>query len=249
MSEQKRLISTENLSVVTNGFIRLRETNIEIPTGFTIITGESGSGKSTLLKTLCGITKPSTGSLTHWSPDQMPVFHKDTAGKPSRISRVLNWLQLESAQERQDAAYRSSQTGYIPQLPHIPQSLTGLQYLSLPQTVRKNKLDPEYTTQLIDDLGIQKIVGKTALRMSGGELQRVTIAFALEHQPSIVFADEPTAALDSANTINAMELFRRSVDDYGLSVVCVTHNDAARNYADTEIRMRDGDIADMTRLS
>jgi putative ABC transport system ATP-binding protein len=249
MEVQKRIISTKDLSVVTNGFIRLKTTDVEIPSGLTIITGASGSGKSTLLKTLCGITKPTTGSITHWSQNQEPAFHKEAAGKPNLVANILGWLQLESSKNRQDAAYRSSKTGYIPQLPHIPESLTGIQYLSLPQTVRGNKLDPEYVDDLIDGLGIQKVVGKTALRMSGGELQRVTIAFALEHKPAIVFADEPTAALDSANTVNAMGILRRSVDNEDLSVVCVTHNDIARSFADTEIRMKDGEITDVLELS
>lgn len=238
----KRAIAVRDVSVETNGFVRLKPTSLDIDKGLTCITGPSGSGKSTLVKAMAGITKIDSGKITHYPGSaQKPYFIR-----PERSAnigkRALNWFRLESSTEASAAQYRSTNQGYVAQQPNIPIGLTAGEYLVKPHVARGNHLDTDYVDMLTYRLQIDKLLGKRAFEMSGGELQRVTIAFALAHKPNILFADEPTAALDTTSTEFTMGLLKDLAADEAMSIVCVTHSPAVTAYADRQVQMLDGAV-------
>lgn len=238
----KRIISVEDVSVETNNYVRLKSTSVDIDNGLTCITGPSGSGKSTFVKAMAGITKISTGKIAHY-PDTTENPHYILPEKSANIGRrALNWVRLESSAEASAAKYRSKQQGYVAQQPNIPIGLTAGEYLVKPHLARGNNLDSSYVDMLTQRLEIDKLLGKRAFEMSGGELQRVTIAFALAHKPNILFADEPTAALDTASTEFTMGLLKDLASEHAVSIVCVTHNPAVTAFADRQIQMRDSAV-------
>ena len=242
------IITTNKLSVETNGFTRLRATTLEIPAGLTCITGVSGSGKSTLLKALVGITTPSQGEVHHRNLAGEAVYTNSPASGRQLKQRTVGWLLLDNSRQRTDAGYRSRYLGYIPQKPHIPNGLTAEEYLVKPHLARGNIVDLELKNRITDTLGITELLGKQAVALSGGEQQRVTTAFALIHEPRIVFADEPTAALDSFNSKTTMTLLKELSETAGMSVVCVTHSTEALKFADTQIHLADNRVSEIRSL-
>lgn len=188
------------------------------PHEFTLITGPSGSGKTTILNVMSGIERPDSGS----------VHHGD--------------VELGALSDEELTTWRGQNTGYAFQRSGLLGGLTAGENIVAPHKLMENKLDREWAGQLCARLGIRHLLGNPANSLSGGEKQRVAIARSLVHQPSILFADEPSAALDSHAKVEIHNMLRELVDESGVSIAMVSHDQISVDYADTVVRLQDGRV-------
>ncbi|AWZ06059.1 MULTISPECIES: ABC transporter ATP-binding protein [unclassified Streptomyces] len=187
------------------------------------VMGPSGSGKSTLLHCLAGIVTPDSGTITY-------------AGR-----------RLSAMKDAERSALRRSEFGFVFQFGQLVPELTCLENVALPLRLTGVKRKEAERTALhwmerlrVDDLG-RKRPGE----VSGGQGQRVAVARALVTSPRLVFADEPTGALDSLNGELVMRLLTEAARSTGAAVVLVTHETRVAAYSDREIVVRDGRSRDM----
>jgi putative ABC transport system ATP-binding protein len=193
----------------------LRGVNLTIKKGsFIAIMGPSGSGKSTLLH-LAGILDIPTEGTVLMNGKNI----KDFSGK-------------DQAKERRNAI------GFIFQRFNLMPQLTALENVMLPMI----SPDAEKAKKLMDKVGLNDKYGRFQKQLSGGEQQRVAIARALANDPALLLADEPTGELDTENTKVIMKLLKNLNEDDGLTIVAVTHNPLAAEYAKEVITMQDGNI-------
>ena len=197
----------------------LRDASIELASGETVaVRGASGSGKSTLMQCLAGITVPDHGEV-----------HFDG----SRVDRM-------GAPER--AALRRRAFGFVFQFGELIPELTATANVMLP-LLFDGTPRPEATERArhwLARVGMEPSRAKRPTELSGGQRQRVAIAQALVHEPRILFADEPTGALDSLAGEQVMELIARESSDRGMAVLLVTHDARVAAYAEREINIVDG---------
>src|SRR6187397_1219430 len=197
----------------------LRGVTLEFPAGqFTAIMGPSGSGKSTLMHLLAGLDKPTGGSVT--------VDGREIAGLGDK----------ELTQLRRD------RLGFVFQSFNLVPVLTAEENILLPLTLAGRKPDKEWVDRLIESVGLRDRLTHRPAELSGGQQQRVAVARALVHRPAVVFADEPTGNLDSKSSDEVLELLRHAVDDFGQTVIMVTHDAHAASVADRLIELADGRI-------
>ena len=179
----------------------VHKVSLEIEKGDMIaIVGKSGSGKTTLLHLLSGLDKPTSGRI---------LYEK---------------ARLDLNSEKALAKYRSSHVGFVFQFFNLLPILSVKENIYLPLMINGKKPDEEYLNNLIDTLGIQSKLFLPVSKLSGGQQQRVAIARALAHKPDIVFADEPTGALDTGTSQEIMELLKRIANQYRQTFVIVTHD-------------------------
>lgn len=186
---------------------------------FTAIMGPSGSGKSTLMHLLAGLDTPTSGR----------VFLGDT--------------ELTSLSDRQLTTLRRRSVGFVFQAFNLLPTLTARQNIRLPLDLAGSRVDSEWEATVVDALGLADRLGHRPGELSGGQQQRVALARALVTRPEVIFADEPTGALDSTTGAEVLALLRRSVDEWGQSVVMVTHDPGAAAVADRVLLLADGQIA------
>jgi putative ABC transport system ATP-binding protein len=187
---------------------------------FTAVMGPSGSGKSTVLHMLAGLDRPTSGE----------VFVGDT--EITRLSdKALTTL-------------RRDRIGFIFQSFNLLPTLTAAENIALPMRIAGRKPDPHWVASIVETVGLTERLGHRPAQLSGGQQQRVAAARALASRPEIVFADEPTGALDRRSGTELLGLLRRAVDDLGQTVVMVTHDPTAASYADRVIFLADGHIVD-----
>jgi putative ABC transport system ATP-binding protein len=185
---------------------------------YTAIMGASGSGKSTLMHCLAGLDTPTGGTV------------------------VIDGVELGPLSDAKLTELRRDKVGFIFQAFNLLPVLTAEENLILPLTLAGQKPDHEWVEQLIQTVGLDDRRTHRPAELSGGQQQRVAVARALVHKPAVVFADEPTGNLDSRSSAEVLGLLRRAVDDFGQTVVMVTHDfDAAAN-ADRLIELADGRI-------
>ncbi len=191
----------------------------------TVINGESGSGKTTLLNVLSGLDRPTSGNVDfyRYPPSDNPADR----------------LSLTGLRKRSFETWRSIETGIIFQDPGLLPGESAASNITLPNRLKRIKLDKQWVGQVCATLGIDRLLEQPAGKLSGGQAQRVAIARALAHQPGVLFADEPTASLDSDNTKSVHEIFRRFADQ-GTSIVMVSHDATSLEYADHVVNLRDG---------
>jgi putative ABC transport system ATP-binding protein len=182
------------------------------------IMGPSGSGKSTLMHILAGLDRPTSGSV--------------------RIAGV----ELTSLGDRELTQMRRYRVGFIFQTFNLLPVLNGEENILLPLSIAGRKPDWEWFDRLIDTVGIRDRLGHRPAELSGGQQQRVAVARALISRPSVVFADEPSGNLDSKSSNDVLELLRQAVDDFGQTVVMVTHDAHAASFADRLLLLADGRI-------
>ncbi|MBZ5740459.1 ABC transporter ATP-binding protein [Nocardioides mangrovi] len=187
---------------------------------FTAIMGPSGSGKSTLMQCVAGLDRLTSGS----------AYIGDTD-----ISQ-LNKTQL--------TLLRRDRLGFIFQQYNLIPSLTARENILLPMTLAGTRPDPEWFDTIVRTVGMGDRLGNLPSELSGGQQQRVAVARALVPRPDIVFADEPTGALDSRTGIEILSFMRRAVDETGQTIVMVTHDPHAASYANTVLFLEDGQIVD-----
>jgi putative ABC transport system ATP-binding protein len=204
-----------------DGTVRaLNDVSLEFERGtFTAVMGPSGSGKSTLLQSAAGLDRPTSGEV------------------------FLGELELGRLSERALAKIRRERVGFVFQSFNLLGSLTAAQNVALPSRLAGRKLSRSAIREALAAVGLGDRVGHRPAQLSGGQQQRVAIARALVGEPEIVFADEPTGALDLRAGREVLALLRATVDDGGRTLVMVTHDPSAAAWADRVVFMADGRLA------
>jgi putative ABC transport system ATP-binding protein len=185
---------------------------------FTAIMGASGSGKSTLMHCLAGLDTPTGGRV------------------------VIDGTELGTLNDAKLTELRRDKVGFIFQAFNLLPVLTAEENLILPLTLAGKKADDGWVDQLIDTVNLGDRRTHRPAELSGGQQQRVAVARALVHKPAVVFADEPTGNLDSKSSAEVLRLLRAAVDEFGQTVVMVTHDPDAAAIADRLIELEDGRI-------
>jgi putative ABC transport system ATP-binding protein len=199
----------------------LREVSVGLPRGgFTAVMGPSGSGKSTFLHCAAGLDRPTAGTVRLGDTD---------------LSRLSETRLTELRRER---------VGFVFQSFNLISSLTVRQNVALPLRLAGRRADAGRLEQIIRRVGLQERAGHRPGQLSGGQQQRVAIARALIAEPEVVFADEPTGALDTMTAREVLNLLRQTVDELGQTIVMVTHDPVAASYADEVLFLADGRVAD-----
>lgn len=194
--------------------------SVGIETGrFTSIMGPSGSGKSTLMHLLAGLDTPTSGR----------TFLGDT--------------ELTGLSDTQLTRLRREAVGFVFQAFNLLPTLTAWQNIRLPLDLAGRGVEVEWERSIIDAFGLRDRLAHRPGELSGGQQQRVALARALVTRPTVIFADEPTGSLDSTTGAEVLSLLRRSVDEWGQTVVVVTHDAGAAAYGDRVILLADGRIA------
>ncbi|MGW6402765.1 ABC transporter ATP-binding protein [Streptomyces sp. NPDC055134] len=191
------------------------------------VMGPSGSGKSTLLHCLAGIVTPDEGTITY-------------AGQ-----------NLATMSDAARSALRRSDFGFVFQFGQLVPELTCLENVALPLRLNgaKRKAAEATARTWMERLEVDDLTGKRPGEVSGGQGQRVAVARALATSPRVLFADEPTGALDSLNGERVMELLTDAARSTSAAVVLVTHEARVAAYSDREIIVRDGTSRDMERIA
>jgi putative ABC transport system ATP-binding protein len=198
--------------------------SVDFPSGrFTAIMGPSGSGKSTFMHCLAGLDKVTSGQ----------VFIGDA--------------ELNSLSDKQLTLLRRKRVGFIFQAFNLLPTLTAAENIELPMALAGAKPDRSWVDRVIDAVGLRDRLSHRPTELSGGQQQRVAAARALASSPSIVFADEPTGNLDSNASAELLGFLRRSVDEFGQTIVMVTHDPVAASYADHVLFLQDGKVVDEVR--
>ena len=199
----------------------LRDVDIAFERGtFTAIMGPSGSGKSTLLHILAGLEQPTAGMV-------------EIAGR-----------ELAKLSDRQLTLMRRDEVGFVFQTYNLLPVLSAEENITLPLEIGGVSPDREWLDTLIAAMGISSRRDHRPDEMSGGEQQRVAVARALIGRPAVVFADEPTGNLDSVSSQEILSLLRHAVDEFGQTIVMVTHDPRAAAIADRIVFLADGMVVD-----
>jgi putative ABC transport system ATP-binding protein len=187
---------------------------------FTAIMGPSGSGKSTLMHCLAALDTPTSGEA------------------------VVDGTSLGKLNDKDLTTLRRERVGFVFQSYNLVPTLSAEENILLPLNLAGRKPDRAWFDQVVDVVGLRPRLGHRPSEMSGGQQQRVACARALVSQPKIVFADEPTGNLDSTSSAEVLGFLRRSVDEFGQTVVMVTHDPVAASYTDRVVFLADGVIVD-----
>ena len=187
---------------------------------FTAIMGPSGSGKSTLLHLLAGLDRPTSGE----------VYLGDT--------------EITSLNDKALTMLRRDRIGFIFQSFNLLPTMTAAENIVLPMRIAGRKPDEHWVASIVETVGLTGRLSHRPSELSGGQQQRVAAARALASKPQIVFADEPTGALDSKSGAELLGFLRKAVSELGQTVVMVTHDPTAASYADRVIFLADGHIVD-----
>jgi putative ABC transport system ATP-binding protein len=197
----------------------LRGVTLDFPLGaFTAIMGPSGSGKSTLMHILAGLDRPTSGTV------------------------VIDGRDITKMDDRELTQLRRDRIGFVFQFFNLVPVLNAQENMLLPLSIAGRKPEQQWVQQLMETIGIADRLTHRPAELSGGQQQRVAIARALVSRPAVVFADEPTGNLDSKTSEEVLNLLRRAVDEFGQSVVMVTHDAGAASYADRVVLLVDGRV-------
>ncbi|MET8944886.1 ABC transporter ATP-binding protein [Streptomyces sp. NPDC004542] len=190
------------------------------PGSFTAVMGPSGSGKSTFLHCAAGLDRPTSGKV------------------------LLGGRDLAELDETQLTKLRREQVGFVFQAFNLMPALTVEQNVMLPLKLAGRKPDRHRIREVIERVGLGERIRHRPSQLSGGQQQRVAIARALAVRPTVLFADEPTGALDTTTAAEVLTLLRESVATDGQTIVMVTHDPVAASYADTVVFLADGRFVD-----
>lgn len=201
--------------------VALDQVDIAIEQGrFTAIMGPSGSGKSTLMHCLAGLDSVSGGQV--W----------------------IGETDLTTLKDKALTALRRDKVGFVFQSFNLIPTLTAQENITLPMDIAGSKPDQQWVDLIIDTVGLRSRLDHKPSELSGGQQQRVACARALASRPEIIFADEPTGNLDSRSGAEVLGFLRRSVDEFGQTIVMVTHDPNAASYAQRVVFLADGRIVD-----
>ncbi len=193
--------------------------NLEITQGEIVaIVGESGAGKSTLLQLLGSLDQPDSGEI------------------------VINHTNIQQLSGKKLAQFRNQHLGFVFQFHQLLPEFTALENAMMPGLIAgaSQKIAKTRATEILEYLGLGDRLNHKPMQLSGGEQQRVAIARAQYNQPKVIFADEPTGNLDTANAEIIHQFFTKLRTDFNQTLVIVTHNMALANIADRTLRMKDG---------
>ncbi|MEO3752701.1 ABC transporter ATP-binding protein [Streptomyces sp. B6B3] len=203
-----------------NAVTALDDVTLSLPAGsFTAVMGPSGSGKSTLLRCAAGLDRPDSGIV------------------------VVDGEEMTGASEAELTKFRRQRIGFVFQQYNLLPTLTVTQNATLPLKLARRRIDPHRTREVLALVGLADRMGHRPDELSGGQRQRVAIARALLAEPTVIFADEPTGALDTRSARDVLELLREAVHVHGRTVVMVTHDPVAASYADSVLFLADGRLA------
>jgi putative ABC transport system ATP-binding protein len=195
--------------------------SVAFPAGqFTAIMGPSGSGKSTLMHCLAGLDTASSGQVR------------------------LGSVELTSLSDDELTRLRRDQVGFVFQAFNLVPTLTAAENITLPLDIAGRPVDQHWMDTVVGTVGLSDRLDHRPSQLSGGQQQRVACARALVSRPTIVFADEPTGNLDSRSGAEVLGFLRRSVDEFGQTVVMVTHDANAASWSDRVLFLADGRIVD-----
>jgi len=185
---------------------------------FIAIMGASGSGKSTLLHLIGGVDKPTAGKV------------------------VVDDTDIGTLNQTELAIFRRRKVGLIYQFYNLIPTLTVRRNIMLPMLLDKKKPEQEFFDRVVKALKIQDKLEALPSQLSGGEQQRTAIARSLLYHPALLLADEPTGNLDKKNSREVIELFKLANQDFGQTVILVTHDETIAQKADRIIHIEDGKI-------
>jgi putative ABC transport system ATP-binding protein len=186
--------------------------------GFTAVMGASGSGKSTLMHVLAGLYSPTSGSV------------------------VVDGTEIAGLDDGALTALRREKIGFVFQAFNLLPVLSAEENVVLPLSIAGRKPDAAWVDRLIGAVGLSDRRTHRPSELSGGQQQRVAVARALVTRPAVVFADEPTGNLDSKASAEVLALLRQAVDEFGQTVVMVTHDREAAAVADRIVELADGRV-------
>lgn len=199
----------------------LRGVSFTIPDGqFVALMGRSGSGKSTLLHQLGLLDDPTSGEI------------------------IIDGVALSVLSDEEKTAFRLAHVGYVFQEYGLIAELSALENVYLPGMALDKEGALARAKELLGYVGLGERLYNKPNELSGGEQQRVSIARSLINDPKIIFADEPTANLDSASTEMVLALFKKLHDELGKTIVMVTHEVSDRDIVDRIITLKDGKVID-----
>ncbi|MGI5198051.1 ABC transporter ATP-binding protein [Streptomyces sp. CA-288835] len=205
----------------TSAVHALRGIDLTLPRGtYTAVMGPSGSGKSTFLQCAAGLDHPTSGTVR------------------------LGGTEITGMSENKLTALRRERLGFVFQAFNLLPSLTVEQNVVLPMRLAGHRPDRHRAAEVLAQVGLDGLARRRPGQLSGGQQQRVAIARALVTRPDVVFADEPTGALDTRTATEVLALLRQAVDDLGATVVMVTHDPTAAAWADRVLFLADGSIVD-----
>ena len=187
---------------------------------FTATMGPSGSGKSTLMHALTGLDTLTSGQ----------VFIGD--------------VDVTGLKEKELTRLRRERIGFVFQSFNLIPTLSALENITLPKALAGQKVDQQWLDVVVDTVGLRDRLHHKPSELSGGQQQRVAVARTLASRPEIIFADEPTGNLDSRASAELLTFMRRSVEEFGQTIVMVTHDPVAASYADRVVFLADGRIVD-----
>ncbi len=199
----------------------LRGATVEMAPGEVVaLTGPSGSGKSTLLLCLAGVLRPEAGSVSYQG------------------------RRLDDLSEADRTRLRRREFGLVLQFGQLVPELSAVQNVMIPLLLERHQRRAAHTSACawLDRLGVGALADAHPGEMSGGEAQRVAMARALVTGPGVVFADEPTGALDTVSGEQVLEVLLGTARETGASVLLVTHDNRVAAYADREVVLRDGAV-------
>jgi len=199
----------------------LRGVDVTLAAGEVVsIVGPSGAGKTTLLNVLSTLDRADSGSV------------------------VVNGVDLSGLKDKALAQFRNAHIGFVFQFHQLLPEFNALENAMLPALVGgRSEADAEAAAMArLEELGLAARAKHLPSQLSGGEQQRVAVARALVNDPPLLFADEPSGNLDSANADALHDLFFDLRDRHGLTIALVTHNEGLAQRADRQIRLRDGRV-------
>ena len=222
----KKLITANNLvkSYQNNKKMKLevlKSVSLEIlSNNISVIIGASGAGKSTLLHLLAGLDRPDSGNV------------------------LYNELDIFKFSDDRLAHFRNKNVGLVFQFHHLLPEFTALENVAIPQMIEGKSLNEatKKAKELLESVGLTERMEHKPAELSGGEQQRVAVARALANNPEVIFADEPTGNLDSANSDAIHNLIVELRDKYNKTFVIVTHNKGLVKLADKVFEMKDGKL-------
>ncbi|MGH3384213.1 MAG: ABC transporter ATP-binding protein [Nocardioidaceae bacterium] len=204
--------------------VALDDVSIELARGeFTAIMGPSGSGKSTLMHCAAALDAATSGQ----------VFLGDT--------------ELSSLGDKELTNLRRDRIGFVFQAFNLVPTLTADENILLPLAIAGRKPEQDWYDTVIDTVGLRDRLDHRPNELSGGQQQRVACARALVSRPQVIFADEPTGNLDSHSGEEVLKFLRRSVDEFGQTIVMVTHDPVAAGHTDRIVFLADGRVVDEMR--
>lgn len=182
---------------------------------FTVIVGASGAGKTTILNMLGGMDTPTSGTI------------------------VVDGHNIATYDDKQLTDYRRDDIGFVFQFYNLVQNLTALENVELASQISKGPLN---SVDILERVGLGDRKDNFPAQLSGGEQQRVAIARAIAKNPKLLLCDEPTGALDYQTGKSILGLLRSMCDNYGMTVIVITHNSALAPMADQVIHLKNGKV-------